>query len=88
MRESFGAQTKVIHSSRSLGTTRAMSAPIWQTTSFEAESPEAFSEAARAVRPATYYTRYGNPTRRHWPRSKAAQRPWSPVQAWVRSSLR
>ena len=57
-----GLQTKLIHASDDFNTTRAASAPIWQTTTFRADSSEQFAEIASAVHPTEYYTRYGNPT--------------------------
>jgi methionine-gamma-lyase len=57
-----GAQTKAVHASRDLNTTAAISPPIWQTTTFRAESAEHFAEIAVATTPAEFYTRYGNPT--------------------------
>jgi methionine-gamma-lyase len=45
-----------------LNETHAVTPPIWQTSTFEAESPEHFIELAKAARPAEFYTRYGNPT--------------------------
>jgi methionine-gamma-lyase len=65
MEEKFepeGMQTKAIHSSDVHNSTRAVSAPIWQTASFRADSSEHFAELALAVKPTEYYTRYGNPT--------------------------
>jgi methionine-gamma-lyase len=60
--QSLGQQTKVIHTSRSTNHTRAVSSPIWQTTSFQAASSAEFARLAQATQPAEYYTRYGNPT--------------------------
>ncbi|MGH9908175.1 MAG: aminotransferase class I/II-fold pyridoxal phosphate-dependent enzyme, partial [Pyrinomonadaceae bacterium] len=57
-----GAQTKCAHASRELNRTSAISPPIWQTTTFLAESSEHFAELAKTVKPAEYYSRYGNPT--------------------------
>ncbi|HEV2765956.1 MAG TPA: aminotransferase class I/II-fold pyridoxal phosphate-dependent enzyme [Pyrinomonadaceae bacterium] len=57
-----GAQTRAVHVSRSLNETSAVGAPIWQTTTFSAESSEHFAELAKTVRPSEFYTRYGNPT--------------------------
>ncbi|HZH91836.1 MAG TPA: aminotransferase class I/II-fold pyridoxal phosphate-dependent enzyme [Pyrinomonadaceae bacterium] len=57
-----GMQTKAVHASREHNTTHAVSSPIWQTSSFRADSPEHFAEIATAARPAEFYTRYGNPT--------------------------
>ncbi|HLM58529.1 MAG TPA: aminotransferase class I/II-fold pyridoxal phosphate-dependent enzyme [Pyrinomonadaceae bacterium] len=57
-----GAQTRAVHAGRDRNTTRAVAPPIWQTTTFTADSSEHFAEVASAVRPAEFYTRYGNPT--------------------------
>ncbi|HEV2864031.1 MAG TPA: aminotransferase class I/II-fold pyridoxal phosphate-dependent enzyme [Pyrinomonadaceae bacterium] len=57
-----GAQTKAVHAGRDRNQTRAVAPPIWQTTTFTADSSEHFAEVASAVRPAEFYTRYGNPT--------------------------
>jgi len=57
-----GQQTKAIHISREFNSTHAVSAPIWQTSTFSADSAEHFVEIAGAVKPAEFYTRYGNPT--------------------------
>lgn len=57
-----GLQTRVLHGTTHLNRTHALSAPIWQTTSFLADSPEAYAEAAASTHPAEFYTRYGNPT--------------------------
>ncbi|HEX8503203.1 MAG TPA: aminotransferase class I/II-fold pyridoxal phosphate-dependent enzyme [Pyrinomonadaceae bacterium] len=65
-REEFedGFQTRAIHAGKGENRTRAVSPPIWQTTTFSADSSEHFAEIASAVRPAEFYTRYGNPTHR------------------------
>ena len=60
--EGGGVQTRAIHAGKSENRTRAVAPPIWQTTTFSADSSEQFAEAATAVRPAEFYTRYGNPT--------------------------
>ena len=60
--DAHGAQTKCIHAPRDLNRTSAVSPPIWQTTTFLAESSEHFAELAKAVKPTEYYSRYGNPT--------------------------
>ena len=60
--DAHGAQTKCVHASRELNRTSAISPPIWQTTTFLAESSEHFAELAKAVKPTEYYSRYGNPT--------------------------
>ena len=60
--EGDGFQTRAIHAGKRENHTRAVSPPIWQTTTFSADSSEHFAEIASAVRPAEFYTRYGNPT--------------------------
>jgi len=57
-----GPQTIAVHTSKSLNSTAAVSPPIWQTTTFSAETAEDFAEIAIATKPAEFYTRYGNPT--------------------------
>jgi cystathionine beta-lyase/cystathionine gamma-synthase len=57
-----GLQTRALHGATHLNKTHALSAPIWQTTSFVADSPEAYAEIAASSHPAEFYTRYGNPT--------------------------
>jgi methionine-gamma-lyase len=56
-----GMQTRAVHASREVNRTEAVSPPIYQTTTFSAETAEAFAEIALATRPAEFYTRYGNP---------------------------
>ena len=60
--EAAGAQTKAVHAARGENRTRAVAPPIWQTSAFSADSSEEFAEVAKSVRPAEFYTRYGNPT--------------------------
>ncbi len=38
-----------------------VAAPIWQSSTFEFQEPEQVAHAATALRPETFYTRYGNP---------------------------
>ncbi|HYP00199.1 MAG TPA: aminotransferase class I/II-fold pyridoxal phosphate-dependent enzyme [Pyrinomonadaceae bacterium] len=59
-----GMQTKAVHASREHNATRAVASPIWQTSTFSADSSEHFAALAASARPAEYYTRYGNPTHR------------------------
>lgn len=59
-----GMQTKAVHAAREHNRTRAVSSPIWQTSTFRADSAEHFAEIATATRPGEFYTRYGNPTHR------------------------
>lgn len=67
-----GPQTKAVHASREFNTTAAISPPIWQTTTFRAESAEHFAEIASATTPAEFYTRYGNPTHKQVEATMAA----------------
>ena len=60
--EGGGFQTRAVHAGKRENRTRAVTPPIWQTTTFSADSSEHFAEVASAVRPAEFYTRYGNPT--------------------------
>jgi cystathionine beta-lyase/cystathionine gamma-synthase len=57
-----GFQTQALHAATHLNRTHALSAPIWQTTTFVADSPEAYAETAASTHPPEFYTRYGNPT--------------------------
>ena len=57
-----GLQTRCVHSSRKFNRTSAISPPIWQTSTFLAESSEHFAALAKTVKPTEYYSRYGNPT--------------------------
>jgi cystathionine beta-lyase/cystathionine gamma-synthase len=57
-----GLQTRALHAASHLNKTHALSAPIWQTTSFVADSPEGYAEIAASQHPSEFYTRYGNPT--------------------------
>src|SRR6185369_12959123 len=53
--------TKAVHAADEFNLTHAISPPIWQTTTFRADSAEHFAEIATAVKPSEFYTRYGNP---------------------------
>jgi cystathionine beta-lyase/cystathionine gamma-synthase len=55
-------QTLSIHADRKLNGTRAVTAPIWQTTTYAYEYPEEFAVVAGEVNPPEFYTRFGNPT--------------------------
>jgi methionine-gamma-lyase len=56
-----GLQSKSVYASKPLNHTSAISPPIWQTTTFGAETAEEFAEIAVATKPAEFYTRNGNP---------------------------
>ncbi len=60
--EGRGLQTTVLHEAGRLNETHAVTAPIWQTSTFSADSPEHLAELGEAVHPGEFYTRYGNPT--------------------------
>jgi cystathionine beta-lyase/cystathionine gamma-synthase len=60
-RDLEGLQSKSIYASKHLNRTSAVSPPIWQTTTFDAETAEDFAEIAAATKPAEFYTRNGNP---------------------------
>src|SRR3954471_2409264 len=61
-RDDMFADTRLIHADRDLNDTRAVTPPIWQTSTFWAETDEEFLEMATAPRHDRFYTRYGNPT--------------------------
>lgn len=56
-----GMQSKAVYAAKGLNRTSAISPPIWQTTTFGADSAEEFAEIAIATKPQEFYTRYGNP---------------------------
>ena len=56
-----GLQSKAVYTAKQFNRTSAISPPIWQTTTFSAETAEEFAEIAVATKPAEFYTRYGNP---------------------------
>ncbi|MGH9941264.1 MAG: trans-sulfuration enzyme family protein [Pyrinomonadaceae bacterium] len=57
-----GLQTKVLHEASRLNETHAVTAPIWQTSTFGADSPEHMAALGESAQPSEFYTRYGNPT--------------------------
>ena len=54
-------QTKAVYAAKAANRTSAVSPPIYQTTTFSADSAEAFAEIAIATKPSEFYTRNGNP---------------------------
>lgn len=56
-----GMQSKSVYAAKELNRTAAINPPIWQTTTFSAETAEEFAEIATATKPQEFYTRYGNP---------------------------
>src|SRR4051794_31762871 len=59
--ENQGIQTRLIHLDRPENDSAAVSAPIFQTSTFLLRTPEQGAELAAQIAPATYYTRYGSP---------------------------
>ena len=64
MSEDLALQTRVLHAADELNDTHAVTAPIWQTTTFRGDSPEQLAESGTSLHPTEFYTRYGNPTHR------------------------
>jgi cystathionine beta-lyase/cystathionine gamma-synthase len=60
--EEMGLQTRVLHESAKHNETHAVSAPIWQTSTFIADSPAHLAALGEEMHPSEFYTRYGNPT--------------------------
>lgn len=56
-----GQQSKAVYAAKYANRTTAISPPIWQTTTFSADTAEEFVEIATAVKTPEFYTRYGNP---------------------------
>ena len=59
--DALALQTRLIHDSRAYEPTRAVSAPIYQTSTWLLESPEDGARLAQAVAPPDFYTRHGSP---------------------------
>ncbi len=58
---SWREQTLVLHGDAGCGHGADVVSPIHYSATFRAETAEQFSEMATTVRPATFYTRHGNP---------------------------
>lgn len=56
-----GINTIATHADEAARSTKAISPPIWQTTTFSADSAEQLAEIALSSTPAEFYTRWGNP---------------------------
>ena len=52
--ESIGLQTKVLHEASRLNETHAVTAPIWQTSTFGADSPEHLAALGEAAHPSEF----------------------------------
>ncbi|MBV9957898.1 MAG: PLP-dependent transferase, partial [Acidobacteria bacterium] len=59
--EGLGLQTQLLHGADALDETHAVTSPIWQTSTFAADSPEHLAVLGETVHPSEFYTRYGNP---------------------------
>ena len=59
--EGMCLQTRVLHESNRFNGTHAVTPPIWQTSTFTANSFEHIVKLGESTRPAGFYTRYGNP---------------------------
>jgi cystathionine beta-lyase/cystathionine gamma-synthase len=64
MKADDGLQTKAVHAWEPENQTSAVTAPIWQTSTFTVDPPERLTEIGETIRPTEFYTRYGNPTHR------------------------
>lgn len=56
-----GMQTRLIHAAEVANETPGLTPPIFQTSTFKLNTPEAGASLAAEVAPATFYTRYGTP---------------------------
>lgn len=70
--DAWRGDTRVTEAGRELNETRALVSPIWQTSSFRAESAEEFRAEAARVAPGQFYTRYGNPNHKEFEAAVAA----------------
>ena len=61
-RASRSLSTRAIHAGSDLNESRALTAPIYQTSTFKLDSATAGAELTQATAPAEFYTRWGNPT--------------------------
>ncbi len=60
--DDLSPDSRAIHADRDLNDTRAVTPPIWQTSTFWAASEDEFLAMATEARHDRFYTRYGNPT--------------------------
>lgn len=59
--DEYAPDTRAIHADRDANETRAVTAPIWQTSTFWADSSEEFLHQAATPMTDHFYTRSGNP---------------------------
>lgn len=57
----YHAQTLAVHAADEANETTAVTSPIWQTSTFRAESGAHFAALVAGARTENFYTRYGNP---------------------------
>src|SRR5262245_4521876 len=55
-------ETRAIHAGSHLNPTQALTPPIFQSSTFRLQNAAAGAAMAKAVGPAEFYTRWGNPT--------------------------
>lgn len=60
--------TRTVHHPQIAPTLAPVAPPIYQTSTYQADSTEALAELASACQPTCFYTRYGNPTVETWER--------------------
>lgn len=68
----YHAHTLAVHADDEANETTAVTPPIWQTSTFRAESGERFAALVANPRAENFYTRYGNPNARQAERTIAA----------------
>lgn len=57
----WGPTTKAIHAGMHENTSRSVTTPIYQTSTFELRENREGAEFANTIEPSTFYTRWGNP---------------------------
>jgi methionine-gamma-lyase len=60
--------TRAVHHPRVIPLLAPVVAPIYQTSTYQAETTDMLAKLAAACQPASFYTRYGNPTVETWER--------------------
>jgi hypothetical protein len=69
--ESRAFATRVVPPPQARVPLEPVSTPIYQTSTYRADTPGVLAELAGAVQPSTFYSRYGNPTVEVWERTIA-----------------
>lgn len=65
-REKRSFETRAIHAGKEHNPTAALTPPIFQSSTFKLESAAQGAELAQSIAPAEFYTRWGNPTTKHF----------------------